>query len=971
MAKKILILILALPLFLMISIFTTSNTVSSVISIPVTGLDIIGSNIIYLDLDNEEKYEVNYTVYPTNANQNVVFTTEEFGDSKLADLEYRDGYIIPKSVGAAKVFLTTVDGGYKDSFVVYVYSDTVQAIEAKVETSKIYVGQTTKIEVSFIPRDAKDKLISYTSSNENVLVVDDNGTVRGVGKGQAVITVQSINNPSVNAEVPISVLTDDILSLGNSEIYTWDKEGTLNLTIDSLVSYELSYQAYYNSVLSDEILVSFTEPDENGNLKANFAFKNQDFIGDVTIEITIKTELGLISSESCIIHKTNDIMISFENQVQSYTEGSSNWLTFSLNPSNANVNISVLTKNVDNDNESDIISATVVGKRIMLVANKPGVCVLELTVTNKNNPEESKTITTEVVVTPRAIAISESAKTYGIEGIKTIGGLNSPGFSLTPVLGSEVDSEILKYVSFESSDSENVSIDKNGLISINDSQFEGLIDFYCVFSYKNVVVKSAPYKMRVIGQGVNVDNYLDLLKAVNNGQKVVLQKSIHDDFGYDENGKVVYSEIQSTYDYQYYVNTLNGDKAKIKILLNIKNDIYGNGYEINANNIANGLDSNGQLKNNALFRGPLNFVSLTGEGTSAINVKGQDNVAFAIYENVTLNNVSLKSCDLQADSNGIVDLVDLNYVGTTVEVFGDNVNIEYSRIANGRTTMRVFGDIKDAQKAIHVNIENSVLSGAREFVIRIGSNAFVNGTIETPAPKLPNDPLTQYPAQLTYKNMTESEKEAYDQAFIKTFVNIKNSVLKDSGIFVIGMDSHFSGPALADGDAIAKDMTKGTWHDLAKTSYGAKLTFEEEVRIYDWKKLDMVDSSSLIEVMDELNNFGFDMSFDVKEMVEAISSNEKFKDIVSIYNNEKYVHGGIAFFGGGKNYNVCDFINYSFYDLNGYQVSLDEVNKGVLKLAAGEEPFYFLLHDATTYFTPEKQESLLQSGDAYSFIYKK
>ena len=146
-----------------------------------------------------------------------------------------------------------------------------------------------------------------------------------------------------------------------------------------------------------------------------------------------------------------------------------------------------------------------------------------------------------------------------------------------------------------------ISIDKNGLISINDSQFEGFVDFICVFSYKDVVVKSAPYRMRVIGQAVNVYSYLDLLKAVNNGQKVVLQNSIHDDFGYDENGKVVYSEIKSTYDCQYYDNTLNGDKAKIKILLNIRNDIYGNGYEINANNVANGIDSNGQLKKDALL----------------------------------------------------------------------------------------------------------------------------------------------------------------------------------------------------------------------------------------------------------------------------------------------------------------------------------------------------------------------------------
>ena len=159
-------------------------------------------------------------------------------------------------------------------------------------------------------------------------------------------------------------------------------------------------------------------------------------------------------------------MVSFENQVQSYTDGSSNWLTFNLNPSNANVNIALATKNIDDGNESDIISVTIVGKKIMLVANKPGACVLELIVTNKNNPEESKMISTEIVVTPRTIAISESAKTYGIEGIKTIGGQNSKEVSLTPVLGNNSSSEILKYVSFESSDSDNVSIDKNGLSAL-------------------------------------------------------------------------------------------------------------------------------------------------------------------------------------------------------------------------------------------------------------------------------------------------------------------------------------------------------------------------------------------------------------------------------------------------------------------------------------------------------------------------
>ena len=73
MAKKLLLLILALPLVMMISLFTTTNTVSLAISIPVSGIDIIGNNYVYLDFDKSEKYFIDYTIYPTNAyNQNIL-----------------------------------------------------------------------------------------------------------------------------------------------------------------------------------------------------------------------------------------------------------------------------------------------------------------------------------------------------------------------------------------------------------------------------------------------------------------------------------------------------------------------------------------------------------------------------------------------------------------------------------------------------------------------------------------------------------------------------------------------------------------------------------------------------------------------------------------------------------------------------------------------------------------------------------
>ena len=246
----------------------------------------------------------------------------------------------------------------------------------------------------------------------------------------------------------------------------------------------------------------------------------------------------------------------------------------------------------------------------------------------------------------------------------------------------------------------------------------------------------------------------------------------------------------------------------------MENDIYGNGYMINAHNIAYGLDNNGQLSNDALFKGPLNFVSMSeGEG-GLISVKAQDNIAFAVYENVKLSNLELKSCNLLADSKGQYDLTDLNYVGTTVEVFGDNVTIEYSRISNGRNTLRIFGDYDDPNKVINTYINNSVLSSARDFIIRMGSNSFEFNP-EVASPRLPNDTGIKFPVYQNYYQMTKEQKQEYDEKFIKTFVNaLKNdaaiSVATPLGSLLIqATGGNAGGPVTCVGTNLSDSISRG------------------------------------------------------------------------------------------------------------------------------------------------------------------
>ena len=147
--------------------------------------------------------------------------------------------------------------------------------------------------------------------------------------------------------------------------------------------------------------------------------------------------------------------------------------------------------------------------------------------------------------------------------------------------------------------------------------------------------------------------------------------------------------------------------------------------------------------------------------------------------------------------------------------------------------------------------------------------------------------------------------------------------------------------------------------------------------MYGWKKLSTIDSSSLIEIFPKASEGNAivskyqSLNFDIQELINGIAE-KKYPSIVSEYKGEKYVHGGIAFFGGGKNYSVVDQSNNTFPSLTGYAIKLSEVDKTELQAAAGSESFYFLINDDNSaMFKPDDQENILHGNSAYAPIYNK
>ncbi|MBQ7491369.1 MAG: Ig-like domain-containing protein [Clostridia bacterium] len=167
--------------------FTATVTITVVV--PVTGVQIRRENEeepsegAGYEVGSEDKLVA--VIEPEDAtNKNV---TWESSDENVVTVD-EDGNIMVVGVGEAVITVTTEDGEFTANFTVTgmisLKSVTVEpgALEMEVEDEE-------QLTVTIEPEDAAVKDIVWSSSNERVATVDENGKVTAVGRGTATITV--------------------------------------------------------------------------------------------------------------------------------------------------------------------------------------------------------------------------------------------------------------------------------------------------------------------------------------------------------------------------------------------------------------------------------------------------------------------------------------------------------------------------------------------------------------------------------------------------------------------------------------------------------------------------------------------------------------------------------------------------------------------------------------------------------------
>lgn len=151
------------------------------------------------------------TVYPSNATDKTV--TWSSSDETVASVDQR-GKVIALEVG--KAVITATAGDCSATCSLKVESDIVVAVSVTLNKNSLTLaeGESETLVATVRPSNTTDKTVVWSSSDETVATVDQNGKVTGLVRGSAVITATS---GDVSGECAVTVAPNSFSGGGDPE----------------------------------------------------------------------------------------------------------------------------------------------------------------------------------------------------------------------------------------------------------------------------------------------------------------------------------------------------------------------------------------------------------------------------------------------------------------------------------------------------------------------------------------------------------------------------------------------------------------------------------------------------------------------------------------------------------------------------------------------------------------------------------
>ena len=180
-----------------------------------------------VELSVGESKNISLTVTPENTQIEMTYDTG-FIEAKL------DGKTLSvKGIAAGQSSIVLKAGEAQLTIAVTVKAAAIlpTAITTDFNRKIIGIGEEVQVNATFAPENTSEKTLRYISSNPSVASISPTGLIRGIAKGEAVITISSVSAPDI---VPITIslsVSDDENTVNNDKVTAslggaLEKEGT-------------------------------------------------------------------------------------------------------------------------------------------------------------------------------------------------------------------------------------------------------------------------------------------------------------------------------------------------------------------------------------------------------------------------------------------------------------------------------------------------------------------------------------------------------------------------------------------------------------------------------------------------------------------------------------------------------------------------------------------------------------------------
>ena len=380
-----------------------------------------------LTIGVNEGYQLSATVLPAEAAQGVTWSSS---DSETVSVDSSTGYITGLRPGNATITATATDGsGVSASCEVTVTVPLVESITLNYTDLMLIIGEGALLEATIEPEYASQE-VSWESSDQNIVQVDDYGNITAMSPGEATITATATDDSGISASCHITVnqpLAESItLNYSNLELI----EGE-SFQLEATISPETALQG-----------VTWSSDNENIVTVNDNGYVTAVAVGETVVRAT--TVDGSNLSTECYIDVTGIIAesITLDKSEATMVVGETMDLILTILPVEALQEADWTSSNtaVATVDENGTVTAVAVGEAVITASTTDG-----------SDLSASCTVT---VVPPTATAIALNKSETSLN----VGDTEQLTATVSPELASQE-------VTWASSDETIATVDTNGLVT--------------------------------------------------------------------------------------------------------------------------------------------------------------------------------------------------------------------------------------------------------------------------------------------------------------------------------------------------------------------------------------------------------------------------------------------------------------------------------------------------------------------------